>query len=394
MSNQTFAARWTDGKTATTHQATVTLGRAVEIHPQNLGEPVLWSLHRTMASVPLWRSSADVLMRSLDHPGQSLFVDDPNFAAALLSLAPHLGAGSKRLRDLKPGLSVTAAIAAIAGSVYALDLSPATYIAGLIPKDARVLAGQQVLQIFTQGQGYCEAPEGYAALQNLALKLQAAAGTDTEFTVSAVNWDMVNAFAVPGEQIIVTRGLIEKAQSAEEVAGVIGHEMGHGIALHPEAGLVRSIGIAAAAELVFTGSSGTIGTLGQQMLQLNYSRSAEREADDHGLRILKEAKISPVPLAEFFDRLAKEMGEPEEGSTVGEMFSTHPPSPERAATAKAAATYATEPAMSAEDWAALKAICAQQPVIEDAPPVEDLPPSDVPQPEFPESDQQPPLPPT
>ncbi len=248
----------------------------------------------------------------------------------------------------------------------------------MIPKEARVIAGQQVLSIFTQGQGYCEAPEGYAALQNLALKLQAAAGTDTQFTVSAVNWDLVNAFAVPGEQIIVTRGLIEKAQSAEEVAGVIGHEMGHGISLHPEAGLVRAIGIAAAAELVFTGSSGTIGTLGQQMLELNYTRSAEREADEHGLRILKEAKISPVPLAEFFDRLAKEFGESEDESTVGKLFSTHPPSPERAAAAKAAATYATEPAMSPEDWAALKAICAQQPVIQDAPPAEEPPPSDAP----------------
>ncbi len=43
--------------------------------PQNLGEPVLWSLHRTMASVPLWATSNDVLLRSLDHPGQSLFVE-------------------------------------------------------------------------------------------------------------------------------------------------------------------------------------------------------------------------------------------------------------------------------------------------------------------------------
>lgn len=394
MSDRTFSARWTDGRTAATYPVTVTLGRAVEIHAQNLSEPVLWSLHRTMASAPLWPTSGDVLLRSLDHPGQSLFVEDPHFASALLKLAPHLGAGSKRLRDLKPGLSVTAAVAAVAASVYAFDLSPATYIAGLIPKEARVLAGQQVLSIFTQNQGYCEAPEGYAALQNLALKLKAASGTDTEFTVSAVNWDLVNAFAVPGEQIIVTRGLIEKAQNGEEVAGVIAHEMGHGLSLHPEAGLVRAIGMSAAAELIFTGSSGTIGTLGQQMLELNYSRTAEREADDHGLRILQDAKISPIPLAEFFDRLAKEMGESEDESTLSKMMSTHPPSPERAAAAKAAATYETEPAMSPEDWAALKAICAQQPVVEDAPPIEELPPSDAPPAEAPQGDQQPPLPPT
>jgi Zn-dependent protease with chaperone function len=364
MSPDTFPARWTDGKTASSFPANVTLGRAVEIRPAGAGEPVLWSLHRTMASTPLWRNSRDVLLRSLDHPGESLFVEADGFAAQLLRLAPHLGAGSKRWRDLRPGLAVTAVIALTAGAVYAFNLSPATYIARLIPKAARVAAGQQVLQVLTQGSGYCEAPEGYAAIQNLALRLKGAAGTDTEFTVAVVNWNLVNAFALPGEQIIVTRGLIDKAQSAEEVAGVLAHEMGHGIELHPEAGMVRAIGIAAAAELVFTGSSGTLGNFGTQMLELNYTRAAEREADEHGLRILREAKISPLPLAEFFDRLAKELGEPSETSTASELFSTHPPSPERAELAKAAATYETTPAMTPADWTALKAICAQQPAVE------------------------------
>ena len=387
VSPRTFAARWTDGKTAASFSATVTLGRTVEIHPEGAVEPVLWSLHRTMASVPLWPSSREVLLRSLDHYGQSLLVEHPDFASALLPIAPHLKAGSKRWRDLRPGLSVAGAIALMAGAVFALDLSPATYIASLIPKNARVIAGQQVLQVLTQSQGYCEAPEGYAAIQNLARKLKTAAGTEAEFAVAVVNWDLVNAFALPGEQIILTRGLIEKAQTPEEVAGVLAHEMGHGIELHPEAGMVRAIGIAAAAELVFTGSSGTVGSLGQQVLQLTYTRADEREADEQALRILRAAKISPLPLAEFFARLAKELGEPRETSTTSALFSTHPPSPERAELAKAAATYATEPAMTPEDWAALKAICASLPVVEDAPPAEEAPPTE-------DQSQQPPQPPT
>lgn len=383
-----FIARWTDGRTAASYPATVTLARAVEILPSGASEPILWSFHRTEASVPLWATSDHVLLRSIDHPGQTLLVEDPAFAPALLSLAPHLKAGSKRWRDLRPGLSVAAAVALIAGSVVAFDLSPATYIAGLIPKPARVLAGQQVLDVFTQGSGYCTSPEGNAALQTLMAKIKTAAGTDTDFTVTAVNWDLVNAFALPGEQIVVTRGLIEKAQSAEEVAGVVAHEMGHGIELHPEAGMVRAIGIAAAAELVFTGSSGTVGSFGQQMLELNYSRNAEREADDHAVRLLKAAHISPVPLSEFFDRLAKEMGESEDASTASKLFSTHPPSPERAKLFKDAANYETQPALQPQEWAALKAICASEPVNQDAPPVDDgtSPP--------PDPNGQPPQPPT
>jgi Zn-dependent protease with chaperone function len=386
--SQSFAARWTDGQNAQSFRATVMLGRAVEIRPEGVGEPILWSLHRTMAATPLWRTSRDVLLRSLDHPGQTLFVEDEDFAAALLGLAPHLGAGSKRWRDLKPGLILTGAIDLVVGAVYALELSPATFVASLIPKPARAAAGQQVLHVLTQGSGYCEAAQGNAALQSLAGRLREAAATGTDFTVAVVNWDLVNAFALPGEQIIITRGLIDKAQAPEEVAGVLAHEMGHGIELHPEAGMVRAIGIAAAAELVFTGSSGTLGSFGTQMLELRYTRGAEREADEQGLRILRNAEISPLPLADFFDRLAKEFGESQESSRVSNLFATHPPSLERAALAKAAATYETSPAMTPADWAALKAICAQQPV-ETPPALEDETPSS----DIPAGDQQPPLPP-
>lgn len=65
-----------------------------------------------------------------------------------------------------------------------------------------------------------------------------------------VDWDLLNAFAVPGNKILLTKELIEKADGPEEVAGVLAHEMGHGIALHPETGIIRAVGLAAALELM------------------------------------------------------------------------------------------------------------------------------------------------
>ena len=122
---------------------------------------------------------------------------------------------------------------------------------------------------------------------------------------------VVNAFALPGEQIVVLRGLIEEADSPDEVAGVIAHEMGHGLELHPETGIVKALGMSAAVLLIF-GDSSSIGNWGAHLLQLSYTRSAEREADVHALRILKAADISPKGISDFFKRL-------EPFSTDGEL---------------------------------------------------------------------------
>ena len=66
------------------------------------------------------------------------------------------------------------------------------------------------------------------------------------------------SFDVPGGQIVLTRGLVRTAGSADEVAGVLAHELGHTLELHPETGLVRAMGLAAAAQLMFAGSAGTV----------------------------------------------------------------------------------------------------------------------------------------
>lgn len=358
----TYPGRLGDGKTAGSSPVTVTLARALEIRPAGdaAAEPVeTWAFHRLEAAVPVTRSSADVLLRSRDHTGQTLFVADSGFAAALLRVAPHLSPGVERWRYAKPGLAVALLLATIVGVVWLLELSPATTIARMLPDTLRHSLGEQAAESLAGGRPVCRAEPGLGALHKLVAELSEAAGSGQTFSVRVVEWDLENAFAVPGENIVISSGLIDAAKSPDEVAGVIAHEMGHGIALHPEAGIIRALGIAAGMELIFTGSSGTLTNIGAMLVQLRYSRSAEREADAEALRILKEARISPKPLAEFFDRLSGETGgDGADGNGVGALFSTHPASPERARLAAEAATYEARPAMTEAEWQALRSICA------------------------------------
>jgi beta-barrel assembly-enhancing protease len=365
-------ARWTDGKSAGSWMVDVGLGTALEIWKSGATEPERWSLHRLEANVPVSAKAKDVLLKSKDHPGQTLFIADPAFPALLAKAAPQLRPGNERWRYAWPGVLLGGAAALVVASVFVFNWSPSKSIAQMIPYEARDAIGKQATTSFTRGHDACTGTAGRAAVEVLAKKLSEAAGSAQTFQIDVVNWDMVNAFALPGEHIVLMSGLIEDAGSADELAGVLAHEMGHGIELHPEAGIVRGIGMSAAMELVFTGSSGTMGNIGALLLQLQYTRQAEQEADAHALRIMEKAQISPLGIANFFDRLTalegsfsgsdeKKDAKKDEGGglgdTVGGMLATHPPSPERAKKFRDAATYTGVPALSDAQWQSLRGIC-------------------------------------
>ena len=114
-------------------------------------------------------------------------------------------------------------------------------------------------------------------------------------------------------------------------------------------------------ELISGGNSGTLGSMGLLLTQIGYTRSAERRADLTAVRLLRRAAISPKGLSEFFRRLTKIEGGDNTGKKgpVGDMeiFSTHPPSEDRAKMFDGLAPYATTPALTPEQWSKLTAIC-------------------------------------
>lgn len=354
-----FQGRFSDGTSAAGRVVDVRLGeRGIEIRSPGDAAPLIWPFGALSTSVPIGRHAIDVLVGYAHQPGATLFVAEGVFARRLGELAPHLTTHATRMRHAAPWLWAAAAVALVAGGVWLMELSPARAVARLLPDGARQMLGANVVASMTAGRAVCTAPAGRAALDRLALRLTEAAGAATAFRIVVVDWGLVNAFAAPGERVVLTRGLIEKATSPDEVAGVLAHEMGHGLEMHPEAGIVRALGLTAAADLMLGGSGGAIGNMGVILAQLSYTRGAEREADAHAVRILRGAGISPKGLSDFFHRVeASEGGGGKRPAGTLDILSTHPQSAERAEAIARQPAYPATPALAAAAWADLRAIC-------------------------------------
>lgn len=354
--HQRFEARFSDGKTAGSHELMVELTeRGILIPLEGTAEPLIWPYGALATAEPLTDHAIDALVTYSYQPGATLFIPGPRFARALARLAPQLTASAERWRSARPWLWGAAATVAIVILVWLSDLSPAHTLAAMMPDNIRSAMGRQVVESMSEGRAICTADAGQEALRKLTDRLSAATKSQKNFSVVVIDWGLVNAFATPGENIVMTSGLLQSAQSPDEIAGVLAHEMGHGIELHPESGLVRAMGLAAAAELVFGGGGGTLSNIGILLVQLSYSREAEREADEHALRILRISGISPKGFARFFERMSKSDGLGSGG--LGGMLSTHPDTDERLSKALRSGGYASTPALNSADWAALKSIC-------------------------------------
>ncbi|MDE3000672.1 MAG: M48 family metallopeptidase [Gemmatimonadota bacterium] len=150
-----------------------------------------------------------------------------------------------------------------------------------------------------------------------------------------VDTDEVNAFALPGGWLYVNRGLITTAENESELAGVVGHEIGHVDGRHGARAISRQLGAAFFLELTLGGKNASAGQrAGRQvadlfvgMQQLSYGRDAEREADRFAVESTYATGIDPEGTASFFEKLmAMQKKEP---GRLGRLFSTHPPSRER-----------------------------------------------------------------
>ncbi len=364
-SNAVFYGRYSDGKTAAASDAELRFAaKGIEIKLPSRSIPLLWPYDSLTTAEPLSEYAIDALLGSSTSPGASLFATEGTFARRLATRAPHLTAKAQRWRNARPWIAVTCLIAAIGVAISVLHLSPSHAVATMLPDKARSKLGDHVIKSMTGERRVCDDPKGVAALKRLTDKLSKASGSSADFNVTVVDWGLLNAFAVPGERIITTRKLIAKAQGPDEVAGVLAHEMGHGLEMHPETGIVRAIGLSAAIELMMGGSGGTLANIGVALATLSYSREAEREADDHALRIMKNAGIAPAGFAAFFKRMKEnEIAMGDDGTRRAiDMVSTHPNTAERIAKIESQVAYPTKPSLSIDDWEALKGICgAAQP---------------------------------
>jgi predicted Zn-dependent protease len=139
---------------------------------------------------------------------------------------------------------------------------------------------------------------------------------------------VVNAFAIPGGFIYVTRGILAHLNSEAELAGVVGHEIGHVTARHSVSQMSKQqlaqvgLAIGTIASSGF-GRYADLASAGLGILFLKYSRDAERQADDLGLRYMRRANYDPREMPAVFamlDRVSAAQG----GGRVPEWLATHP----------------------------------------------------------------------
>jgi predicted Zn-dependent protease len=158
-----------------------------------------------------------------------------------------------------------------------------------------------------------------------------------KYSFKVVDTDQVNAFALPGGWLYVNRGLITAAENESELAGVIGHEIGHVVGKHGARQISKQYGFAVLVELAVGGENpslarqiaGQFAAMGAGLTLLKYGRDAEREADYFAVSESHSAGINPEGMATFFEKLmAQHESEPE---GAAEWFSTHPASQERIA---------------------------------------------------------------
>lgn len=256
---------------------------------------------------------------------------------------------------------------AFACSVAAAAPAPAQIF--MSPEDAKKVGREEHPKILREFGGVYDDPEigGYVA--GIAGRIAGQSGQPaSSFTFTVLNSPIVNAFALPGGYVYITRGTLALANSEAEAAGVLGHEIGHVIAQHSEKRYDKSVftnlGVAGASILgsIFLGSGagdliGQVGQVGGGAYLASFSRENELEADTIGVKLLARVGYAPEAQAAFlqslsdYSDLASKMAGQAGKDRMNDLFATHPGGPQRVREAMAAAKeYPTSPVNNRDEY--------------------------------------------
>lgn len=245
---------------------------------------------------------------------------------------------------------------ASAGAV-ALFMTAPEWLGPRIPESWERNLGQAM--VGDMGNRLCHTPAGDAAMAKL---LDAVDPAQVQVRSGVANIDMVNAVALPGGQVLLFDGLVQQAKSPEELAGVLGHEVGHVRERHVMTALLRQFGLS----ILLSGTNSSVGDTVFGLASMGYSREAEREADQFARARMAERDISPLGAAEFFERMGGDASGDGADNAVTGWIESHPSPGERAKAYRASARGKSfRPVLTPREFAAIKSMCKQDPDVED-----------------------------
>lgn len=298
-----------------------------------------------------------------------LEVFDAPFAHEIDVLARHVDRTGTLHRRQRLGVirwTVVATVALVAVSYWGIP-AIADRLAPAVPLAAERRMGEAVnMQVRSQldtrnaganfecGNGATET-DGRAALDKMMKRLEGTAGLRLPLRSTVVRRPEANALALPGGQIYIFQGLIQKADNPDEVAGVIAHEIGHVANRDGTKGVLQGAGLSFLFGMLlgdFVGG-GAVVLAAKTVLQSSYSREAESAADRYAAELMKKAQGDTRALATMLDKIG---GATEPGMKI---LLDHPETKARiAAINRIAANGPTVPFLTPAEWAALKRICA------------------------------------
>jgi predicted Zn-dependent protease len=255
-------------------------------------------------------------------------------------------ARSKRLARIGTALAILLLVLIVSFPLLSGVVAP------LVPNSVQNQIGEEMVASTGKNAAYCNDPEGIAALETLVDKLATAADDDRAYKVYVNDADVLNAFAAPGGHVVIFKPIIDNAESPNEVAGVLAHEMGHVVEDHPAKGVVEALGYGVFGLLTF-GVTDDAPQIARSLLTNHYSRADELDADQVGVDMLNTAGIDSRGLISFFDKL-KKAGADMPGAL--EFLSTHPSGDTRADKLDGDIREG-EPALTDAQWKALRGIC-------------------------------------
>jgi Zn-dependent protease with chaperone function len=353
-----FPAIYFDGRSSRRRFVTLAFNGHLE-----LSEPGEGTMRWSYADLRRADSPSGILRLSCmtEPPLARLEIRDEDLAAELVSRCAWLDEGAPGRRGVAAiiGWSLAATISIVAVVLFGVPLA-ADRLTPLVPQafEQRLgdVAEKQVKALL--GGNVCKNAAGQAAFTKLMTAVRESSGMDAAVDSAVLANPIPNAFALPGGKVFLLSGLLAKADNADEIAGVMAHELGHIKHRDNIRNLIHNGGTSFLIGLLFGDITGTGALIfaSRSLVAASYSREVEQTADTFAIDTMHRLGRSPKPMGELMSRVT--------GKEVDKslsILSGHPLTEDRLRRMSNEDGPPTgPPLLTAAEWASLKSICSSR----------------------------------
>ena len=384
-----YPGRYADGMSAAIHEVWVQFGGDGPRLMDSTGLELAAWLYDDMRLVENPVAGRPVRLLNLTQDMARLEISGEEPLEILRRLAPDIAkTGARDPAQWRRAAMWTVALGLLFGGIWWGLSSAAPLIAAMTPIEVEESIGkstvEQVTMLFGGFSGIdeltCRRRDGVRALDAMTEQLTAVDDSPYEFKIRVLDIDIPNAFAAPGGYIVIFRGLIDLAESPDEVAGVLAHEMGHVTHQHSMTHLIRTIGFQTLIVPLISGgamAADVLSEVGQAALQASYTRDMEEDADRVAVALMNSAGLKAATFTDLLFRIEQKYGSPPDGDeteagdeagdetddgsfSIPNIMASHPSTPDRARMVRELAAPGGETGLDEAQWQALRSICGSR----------------------------------